>query len=84
MENLKEKLKSQDNESTSAPFWAIIDPQQNMNKDIHTAAGQFTGVFFSREDAEKFLKATRYNFSKNAKVYCLSGNYSKDWESLFK
>lgn len=78
-----QKLNEQDCESTSYPYWIIVDPQQNMSKDIHCAASQITGVFFSRSSAEEFLEGTRYNFSKHARVYCHSGYYSWDWRVFF-
>lgn len=63
-------------ESTSYPYWLILDPRQNMSCDIYALASQITGPFFSRVSAESFLKRTRYNFSAKAKVFCHSGNYS--------
>ena len=86
METIIEKINSTDHESTSFPFWTIIDPSQNFktgNQGLHNIAGMITGVFFSRKDAEDFLTATSYNFSKNAKVYCHSGHNSDDWRKLF-
>jgi len=77
-------LKGANNEATSAPYWLILDPIQNMGCDIHYLASQITGPFFSREDAESFLKATRYNFGDRARVYCLSGCYSYKYERLYK
>lgn len=71
------------NEGTAYPWWAIIDPRQNMRCSCHDAAGQITGPFFSREDAEEFLKSTRYNFSAKAVVYCLSGYCSKQYRNSF-
>ena len=73
---------SGDNEGTSYPFWIIIDPQQNFvvnNQGLHNVASMITGVFFSRKSAQSHLDARRYNFSKNAKVYCHSGYYSYEW-----
>ena len=83
---IKEKIKSQDNESTAYPYWVIIDPRQNFstgNGGLNSIASMTTGIFFSRKDAQEFLDATRYNFSKNARVYCHSGHNSKDWRELF-
>lgn len=65
-----------DNEGTDSPWWAIVDPQQNMRKKLSTAAFQITGPYFSRKEAEDFLAATRYNFSKRAGVWCFSGYHS--------
>lgn len=78
---------SDKNESTSHPFWIIIDPRQNFhtgNQGLHNIAGMITGVWFSREAAEEHLKAHRYNFGENARVYCHSGCYSQDWVELSK
>ena len=79
---IRETLRDADNEATSSPYWLILDPKQNMRCSIHQVAGQITGPFFCRDDAENFLKKTRYNFSSKAKVYCLSGNYSHKYDSL--
>lgn len=84
MEDIKQTLRGCDNESTRSPYWLILDPQQNMGCDIHYLAGQISGLFFSREDAQKYLDMRRYNFSKRAKVYCLSGYHSRKYEDLCK
>jgi len=81
---LTETLKNANPESTRSPYWMILDPQQNMNCDPHHLASQITGPFFCREDAEGFLNHTKYNFSKKAVVYCLSGTYSQKYEDIFK
>lgn len=76
---------SEKNEGTSYPFWIIIDPEQNFskcNQGIHNIASMITGVWLSREEAEEHLKARRYNFGINAKVYCHSGYWSNDWKEL--
>ena len=84
IEEIVNTLKAAPNEGTAAPWWMIIDPRQNMRCDIYEAASYITGPFFSREDAESFLKATRYNFSSRAKVYCHSGCYSKKYVDFYK
>ena len=78
---------SKKNEGTSFPFWVIIDPRQNFRTDrqgVHNVASMFTGVWLSRESALEYLKQKSYNFSDNARVYCLSGYYSSDWQELPK
>lgn len=78
---------SEKTESTSSPWWMIIDLRQNFGTGIqalHDIAGMITGPFFSREEAEDFLKATRYNFGKNAHVYCHSGHNSKQYHEAYK
>lgn len=84
MNKIIEKLKHCDSESTSFPYWIIIEPKQNMSLDIHYAASQITGIFFSRKDAQEFLDRTHYNFSKRARVYCHSGHQSEDYRRLFE
>lgn len=76
---------SDDHEGTSEPWWLIIDPNQQMFElDVHTVANMITGPFFSRESAQSFLDATRYNFSKHAKVYCHSGYHSFEYRQAMK
>lgn len=75
-------LTEADNEGTRCPYWLILDPNQNMSCNLHYMAGGITGPFFCREDAEQFLKATRYNFSDRAVVYCLSGHNSRKYEAV--
>jgi len=76
---ITETLKAAGNEATNAPYWLILDPKQNMECNIHALAGQITGPFFSRKDAQEFLEATRYNFGTRAVVYCHSGCYSRKY-----
>lgn len=72
------------NESTSYPWWTIIDPDQMMSPGCHKVASMITGPFFSRKSAEEFLSRTRYNFSKRAVVYCHSGCYSDEYIKSMK
>ena len=82
MEEIVRTLKGVDNEATSAPYWLILDPSQNMRCNIHEMARGISGPFFCRNDAERYLKATRYNFSSRANVYCCSGHHSNKYERL--
>ncbi len=79
---------SEKNEYTAEPWWTIIDPRQNFitTKDdgIYNIAGMITGPFFSRKAAQAFLTATRYNFSKNAKVFCHSGCYTLEYKNAYR
>ena len=81
---------SEDNESTASPWWMIIDPRQqfktnteNNTDPLHSIANMITGPFFSRKEAEDFLNATRYNFTKNAMVYCHSGCYTRQYDNAW-
>jgi len=76
MKEIIKTLKEVDNEGTRAPYWLILDPNQNMGCDIYDLSSQITGVFFSRKDATEYLKARRYNFSERAAVFCMSGHHS--------
>ena len=71
-------------ESTSFPWWVILDPSHNMRASCHSVASQITGPFFSRDAAQRQLSATRYNYSKRAVVYCLSGCYSGEYSRACK
>jgi len=75
---------SEQNEGTDAPYWLILDPVQNMRADYHALAGQITGPFFSREEAQRHLDVRRYAFGKKAVVYCFSGYHSHQYKSAFK
>ena len=75
---------SEENESTSFPYWLILDPSQNMRADIYILAGQVTGPFFSREEAEAELTSRRYSYGKKAKVYCHSGYNSRQYKRLIQ
>ena len=70
------------NEATRSPYWLILDPKQNMNCDVYNLASQISGPFFSREDAENYLKSRCYNYSDRAVVFCHSGYYSKKYDNL--
>jgi len=88
VEQIIETLKSADNEATRSPYWTIVDPYRQLfelgDRGIHTVASMISGLFFSREDAENYLRATRYNFSKHARVYCHSGHHSKKYDNFCK
>ena len=60
-------------EGTSVPYWLVIDPKQMLKPDCHSVAYMVKGVFFSRESAERWLKANRHNLGKNPVAYCMSG-----------
>jgi len=85
METIEIKLNvSENNEGTESPWWAILEPRQNMPCDPHQMASMITGPFFSREDAQAHLDSTSYNYSKNAVVYCLSGYHSRQYKQALR
>jgi hypothetical protein len=70
---------SEENESTRAPWWMIINPRQSMRTGrdaCHAIAGMITGPFFSRAEAQAHLDAKQYNYGPGAVVYCHSGHAS--------
>lgn len=75
-------LKPSDCECTESPYWLLIDPRQNFSCDPHAIASMITGPFFSRKDAEEYLKRRRYKYSKRAVVYCHSGYWSDKYKDL--
>lgn len=82
IDKIIETLSSADNEATESPYWLILDPHQMFRCDVYELASMISGPFFCREDAENFLKVTRYNFSKHARVFCHSGYYSSKYKAL--
>ena len=66
-------------ESTSAPYWLVIDPKQMMSPDPMAVANMVTGPFFSREAAERHLKSRSHAFSSRAVVWCHSGCWSREY-----
>jgi hypothetical protein len=72
---------SEETEGTAYPWWFICDPCQNMRMDLAVAAMSIRGPFFSREEAEAQLEATRYRFSKRAAVWCASGYDSRSYKA---
>jgi hypothetical protein len=87
MDEIIAALKSGDNEATAAPWWLIIDPKQNFRTDddgIYYIVDMITGPFFSRADAQQWLDNNPHHYSKNAKVFCHSGCYSKKYYDLCK
>ena len=75
-------------EGTAEPWWLIIDPRQNLEtkneQALHNIAGMITGPFFSRVEAQNFLEHTRYNFGKNAHVFCHSGYYTHRYKNALR
>ena len=88
IDEIKETIIKSDNEGTMAPYWLIIDPEliewEISGDAIHQIASAITGPFFSRADAEGYLKACHYRFSEKAGVYCHSGHASRKYVSLYK
>lgn len=76
-------LEDRDNEATRAPWWVIIDPRGRPS-----TAGEIMstieGPFFSREDAEGYLTAARYNFGNRPEVWCLSGHAEGKYEAVLR
>jgi len=67
---------SSENEGTASPWWMILDPSQNMSRDVHWLNSQITGPFFSRAEADRVLKNRAHHFSPREMVFCASGRYT--------
>ncbi len=82
-----ETLKNADNEGTESPYWLVIDPKMG-GGNIKTRPDQIAfcidGPFFSREDAENYLKSRRYAYSDKAIVWCHSGYWSKKYKDFYR
>jgi len=74
---------SDDNEGTTAPFWIILDPVRNKGYNIRGLAHQITGLFFSRKEAEEYLKRFSYRYSERATVYCKTGCSGEQYANQF-
>lgn len=75
---------SEDRECTDSPWWVIVDPQQNMRRNVDLAAACIEGPFFSRQEAEDELRTTHYNYSKRACVYCMSGYHTRQYKAAWR
>jgi hypothetical protein len=72
---------SDDNESTSYPWWVILRPVWATRKRLSSAdvSNAVEGPFFSREEAQVELDSRRYYYGKQAVVWCLSGCNSSQY-----
>ena len=80
---------SEDCEGTSYPWWMIVKPEQNLQKNSEGACdiamGMITGPYFSRESATLELESRRYHYGANAIVWCASGHRSPEYvKALYK
>lgn len=79
---------SEKNESTSYPWWIIIDPhtidRDPFSRSVNGIAHCISGLFFSRESAQAYLDSHHYDFSKDARVYCKSGYHSLEYKQAFE
>ena len=68
---------------TAYPFWVIISPGQIMRGgSVHEHAHHVTGVWLSREAAQRHLDAKRHRYGDKAVVYTMSGYASYDWRRV--
>ena len=90
LDEIVSTLQAADNEATESPYWLIIDPikiyEHTFMEDGEVGyariAAAINGPFFCREDAEAHLKATAYNHSPDAIVWCASGYHSQKYKAL--
>jgi hypothetical protein len=54
MQEIIDTLKNADPESTSYPYWLILDPKQMLRIDPHYLAGMITGPFFPGKTLKVF------------------------------
>src|SRR5580692_6035851 len=79
---LAEVAAETDNEATETPQWFVVDPDEGVS--LARAASQFVGPFFSRKRAEEYLKRRRYDYGKDADVWCASAYYCDDYKRLYQ
>ena len=76
---------SEDNEYNRSAFWLIIDPSQMMKPDpADVAMRMVTGLFLSREEAEKELNSRRYDYGKNAVVWCSCSQSGTQYDKVYR
>jgi hypothetical protein len=76
---------SEDNELNRSAFWLIIDPCQMMKPNpANVAIGMVTGLFLSREEAEKELSSRRYDYGKNAVVWCSCSQSGTQYDKAYR
>lgn len=74
-----------DAEATAYPWWAIINPRQNMalgDRGVQAVADMVAGPFFDRAEAQAALDEAPHRYSRHAKVYCMSGHRSPSWKAF--
>ena len=97
---IKETLIKADNEGTDSPYWMVIDVKPMMdiiegaieNKEPPSkdyiisslAMSCIVAPFFSRADAENYLKARSYDYSSDAIVWCSSGYRSQKYRKFYR
>ena len=69
---------SNDTERTHAPYWLIIDPKAT------SIFQRVTGLFFSRDEADHFLKMNAFDYSDKAQVWCFSGNRGRTYREAYE
>lgn len=94
---IAETLKAADNEGTESPYWLVIDPKgvgqqiaaaakhgevYDQDQVLSTIAFSIDGPFFSREDAEAYLKSRSYDYSPQTQVWCASGYRSQKYKEF--
>lgn len=75
---------SEQNESTSFPWWFIVNPHFGTTSNPENVASCVTGPFFSREEAENELKYRSYDYSKKAIVWCGSGYHTNSYRKAIQ
>ncbi len=90
---------SEKNESTSEPWWVLIDPsniKEIMNGVakygevpsseyiLSAIAFSIEGPFFSREEGEEYLKRRSYAHSSNATIWCASGYRTTQYKAALR
>lgn len=73
-----------DSDCTAFPFWLILIPREfnGRKPTIHEIGSRIVGVWLSRPAAERHLEGRRYEYGDEARVYCCSGNWSRDWRAV--
>lgn len=90
---------SEKNEGTDAPWWVLIDPSMlremmvgvaehgeipSADRILSAIAFSLEGPYFSREEAEGYLRSRPYAYSTSAKVWCHSGYRAEQYKTALR
>lgn len=79
---IKDRLVFSTEDDPEGSYSADLDDEDAVKRITNAIPNCITGPFFSREDAENYLKARQYGYSKEAYVYCHSGYWSHKYKAL--
>jgi hypothetical protein len=77
-------IKVERNFLTKAPYWLILEPDQNMSCDINKMGYGITRPFFTFQEALECFQNNRRSFRRNAGIYKASGHHTTAFRSAWE